>query len=222
MKRLLMIAFLPLITATIAVAEENFLPSGPGYSTEIDSVPDIASVKDKLNAKADVIESDLYRRAREAQLSNSYMRRFFSEVREQRSRFLDRLLISELSTRPAPDAGLQQFLTCDISCDSSWRYCFAALQPFIAAMLNHIWAITLLCRTPRPRLYCMPISINWSPVALPPMSRSGMLISEFTLVILRYPVVHFFWCPKAIFMACAAAFRSPHMQEIGGEIRRDT
>ncbi len=79
MKRLLMIAFLPMITATIAVAEENFLPSGPGYSTEIDSVPDIASVKDKLNARADVIESDLYRRAREAQLSNSYMRRFFSE-----------------------------------------------------------------------------------------------------------------------------------------------
>jgi hypothetical protein len=78
MKRLLLCAILPLM-ATAAIAEENFLPTGPGYSTEIDSIPEISSAKDKLNAGTDVIESDLYRRAREAQLSDSYMRRFFSE-----------------------------------------------------------------------------------------------------------------------------------------------
>ncbi len=86
MRRFLLGVFLFWVPSA-ALAEENFVPTGPGYSTEIDSVADINSVRDKLNAGADVIESDIYRRAREAQQNDSYIRRFFSEPENSGSDF---------------------------------------------------------------------------------------------------------------------------------------
>jgi hypothetical protein len=87
MKRLLLTAMLSLPLPGLAMAEENFVPTGPGYSTEIDSVADINSARDKLNAGTDVIESDIYRRARENQQRDSYLRRFFSDTENSGSDF---------------------------------------------------------------------------------------------------------------------------------------
>jgi hypothetical protein len=70
---------LPLIFAGPTLAYENFIPSGAGYSSEISSIPELNSSRDKVNAAADLIESDLFRKAKEAQVKDSYIRRFFSE-----------------------------------------------------------------------------------------------------------------------------------------------
>jgi hypothetical protein len=87
MKYLLLIATMILPTSGLVMADENFVPTGPGYSTEIDSVAEINSVRDKLNARTDIIESDIYRRAREQQLRDSYIRRFFSDTENSGSDF---------------------------------------------------------------------------------------------------------------------------------------
>jgi hypothetical protein len=79
MKSLVLILVLPLAFATQGVAYENFIPSGTGYSSEIDSIPELNSDRDKINAGTDLIESDLFRKARDAQVKDSYIRRFFSE-----------------------------------------------------------------------------------------------------------------------------------------------
>ncbi len=87
MTKTVLLVSLLFVLAGPVMAYENFIPSGQGYSTEVDSVAEIDSARDKLNAQTDIIESDIYRKAREEQLKDSYMRRFFSEHEGSGSNF---------------------------------------------------------------------------------------------------------------------------------------
>ena len=87
MKTILLSLPIALFLACPAGAYETFIPTGPGYSTDVDSVPEINSDIDQLKAGADIIESDIYRRAREEHQNDSYLKRFFSEPENAGSDF---------------------------------------------------------------------------------------------------------------------------------------
>ncbi len=70
-----------------ASAYENFIPLGTGYSTEVDSLAEINSDRDKVIVQADIFETDLYRRAREEKLRESYIGRTFSDPETSGSDF---------------------------------------------------------------------------------------------------------------------------------------
>jgi hypothetical protein len=87
MKVLLASAILTACVAMQASAAENFIPTGPGYSTAIDSLAELNSERDQITLGADIIETDIYQRAREAQQRDSHLRRFFSEQENSGSDF---------------------------------------------------------------------------------------------------------------------------------------
>jgi hypothetical protein len=57
-------------------AYENFIPMGTGYSTEVSEVPTFDSERGQVIQETDLIESEQYRRKREAQAFDSYVNRF--------------------------------------------------------------------------------------------------------------------------------------------------
>jgi hypothetical protein len=68
------------IFMTPALAYENFIPLGTGYSTAIDSIPEFSSRRDALNVQADIFETENYRRMREQRAYDSMFSRFFSDA----------------------------------------------------------------------------------------------------------------------------------------------
>jgi hypothetical protein len=62
-----------------AVAYENFIPLGTGYSTEVDSLPSFGSERAEISARADVYETELYFIDRKAKEDDSLFRRFQSD-----------------------------------------------------------------------------------------------------------------------------------------------
>jgi hypothetical protein len=87
MKRALIALTITVATTTSALAYENYIPSGTGYSPEIDAIPELNSDRDQLNAATDAIETEIYRRAYEKQVNDSYIRRFFSDTENSGSDF---------------------------------------------------------------------------------------------------------------------------------------
>jgi hypothetical protein len=80
MRRLLVIApALMVLGFPHASAFETFIPMGTGYSTEISEVPAFDSSRGRVNQEADIIETEIYRRQREAQMRDSRMSRFKSD-----------------------------------------------------------------------------------------------------------------------------------------------
>jgi hypothetical protein len=59
-----------------ASAYENFIPLGTGYSTDVSEVPSFDSERGQVVQETDIIESEIYRRKREAQAFDSYVNRF--------------------------------------------------------------------------------------------------------------------------------------------------
>jgi hypothetical protein len=65
--------------AAPAMAYENFIPLGTGYSTEVQSVPEFDSTRGRVNQEADIIESEIYRLKRQDVQRDSHINRFFSD-----------------------------------------------------------------------------------------------------------------------------------------------
>lgn len=62
-----------------ALAYENFIPLGTGYSTAVGSLPLFESEEGQVIQKTDIYESEIYRRARGDAEFDSRMRQFFSD-----------------------------------------------------------------------------------------------------------------------------------------------
>jgi hypothetical protein len=75
------------LTVSGAAAYENYVPLGTGYSTEIDSVAELNTTRDKVTVQSDIIETELYWKERENRIRDSHMNRFFSETESSGSDF---------------------------------------------------------------------------------------------------------------------------------------
>ena len=64
-------------TALPAAAYETFIPSGTGYSTEVDSLPALDGELGQAISQTDIYETELNRKAREDAEFDSKLRRFF-------------------------------------------------------------------------------------------------------------------------------------------------
>ncbi|MFT3672107.1 hypothetical protein [Aestuariivirga sp.] len=64
--------------AAEAVAYENFIPMGTGYSTDVDSVPRFGSERSQVNSTTDVLETEIWHRNRDAAEYDSKFRQFQS------------------------------------------------------------------------------------------------------------------------------------------------
>lgn len=62
-----------------ALAYENFIPLGAGYSSEVDSLPNFDSPAGDTSAKTDIYETELYFKARKEIEADSFFRRFQSD-----------------------------------------------------------------------------------------------------------------------------------------------
>ncbi len=61
-----------------ALAYENFIPLGTGYSTKVSELPAVNSDAQSLAVQTDIYETEIYRRALEQRNHNSAIKRFFS------------------------------------------------------------------------------------------------------------------------------------------------
>ena len=61
-----------------AMAYENFIPLGAGYSTDVSSLPALNSQSQAITAQADIYETELYRKQLEQRQHDSYITRFSS------------------------------------------------------------------------------------------------------------------------------------------------
>ena len=66
------------VSAGVAAAYENFIPMGTGYSTEIDNLPNFESDRGQVSVTTDVLETEVYRKNREAAEMDSQFRMFQS------------------------------------------------------------------------------------------------------------------------------------------------
>jgi hypothetical protein len=62
-----------------ALAYENYIPLGTGYSPEVDSLPAFESDAGQISEQTDVYETELYFENRKKALDDSRMREFFSD-----------------------------------------------------------------------------------------------------------------------------------------------
>jgi hypothetical protein len=63
-----------------ALAYENYLPLGTGYSASVDSLPQFDSEEGQVIQQTDVYETELYMKARKRAEEESRMRAFFSDA----------------------------------------------------------------------------------------------------------------------------------------------
>lgn len=63
-----------------ALAFENFIPMGTGYSTDTDSIAEFGSERAQIGARADLYETEIYRFQRDMAEADSYFRRFQSDA----------------------------------------------------------------------------------------------------------------------------------------------
>lgn len=62
-----------------AMAYENYIPLGTGYSSNVDSLPAFESDAGQISEQTDVYETELYFENRKKALDDSRMREFFSD-----------------------------------------------------------------------------------------------------------------------------------------------
>ena len=74
-----------------AMAYENFIPLGHGYSPEEAELPSLNSERDQVSSQTDVYESEIYNRQRRAKLFYSDLNRFSNdqEFKNRGSEFID-------------------------------------------------------------------------------------------------------------------------------------
>lgn len=66
--------------ASPAVAYENYIPLGAGYSPQVDSLPGFDSDAGQVSQQSDVYETELYMQQRKQVEDESRFRRFFSDA----------------------------------------------------------------------------------------------------------------------------------------------
>lgn len=64
-------------TSTIAMAYENYIPLGTGYSANVDSLPQFDSDAGEISRKTDVYETELYLENLKRAQEDSRLRNFF-------------------------------------------------------------------------------------------------------------------------------------------------
>ena len=62
-----------------AVAYENFIPQGHGYSPDDSVLPDFNSEQDRINSQVDIYEAEIYTRLRRAKSFSSQLDQFRNE-----------------------------------------------------------------------------------------------------------------------------------------------
>jgi hypothetical protein len=63
-----------------ALAYENFIPLGTGYSTEVGELTELGTEEGEIRQRADEHETEIYFDGREAAESDSRFRQFFSDA----------------------------------------------------------------------------------------------------------------------------------------------
>jgi hypothetical protein len=66
-------------TAPAAMAYENYIPLGTGYSTNVDKLPRFESDAGQVSQQTDVYETELYLKNRKKVEDDSRFREFFSD-----------------------------------------------------------------------------------------------------------------------------------------------
>ncbi len=66
--------------APSAMAYENYIPLGTGYSANVDSVPQFESEEGLVIQQTDIYETELYMKARKRVEDESRLREFFSDA----------------------------------------------------------------------------------------------------------------------------------------------
>lgn len=72
-----------------AQAVENFIPLGQAFAPGDDDIPPIGSEQDRVNAQADIYETESYRRALREKQFETRLNHFQSEPRNIGDEFLD-------------------------------------------------------------------------------------------------------------------------------------
>jgi hypothetical protein len=62
-----------------ALAYENYIPLGAGYSSNVDSLPAFDSEAGQISQETDVYETELYKKGRKSIEDESRFRQFFSD-----------------------------------------------------------------------------------------------------------------------------------------------
>ena len=65
--------------SSAAMAYENYIPLGTGYSTNVDSLPTFDSNAGEISSKTDIYETEIYMLNRKKAEQDSQLRRFFSD-----------------------------------------------------------------------------------------------------------------------------------------------
>jgi hypothetical protein len=78
--RIVLVLSAGLAGASAALAYENYLPLGTGYSSNVDSLPSFDSEVGQVNQQADVYETEIYMLGRKRVEDDSRMRSFFSDA----------------------------------------------------------------------------------------------------------------------------------------------
>jgi hypothetical protein len=79
MRSLLLAVLLGALSAPQAMAYENYLPLGAGYSPSVDTLPEFSSEAGRVSQQSDIYESELYRIGRTQIEEDSRFRQFFSD-----------------------------------------------------------------------------------------------------------------------------------------------
>jgi hypothetical protein len=66
--------------ATPAMAYENYIPLGAGYSPQVDSLPGFETDAGRVSQQSDVYETELYMQQRKQAEDDSRLRQFFSDA----------------------------------------------------------------------------------------------------------------------------------------------
>lgn len=77
--RALLLFSLAAIVASPAMAYENFIPLGTGYSPDVSEVPAFESEDGRKIARSDSYETDIYLKMRKKIEDESRLRQFFSD-----------------------------------------------------------------------------------------------------------------------------------------------
>ena len=79
MRAISLVFVLALAASPAAMAYENYIPLGTGYSPNVDSLPAFESDAGQVSQRSDEYETELYFENRKRALDDSRMREFFSD-----------------------------------------------------------------------------------------------------------------------------------------------
>lgn len=79
LKSVLVAAGIVAMSSTVALAYDTFIPLGTAYSPTVSSLPEMNSEQDHINLQADIFETEIYMKERDARIHDSYIRRVLSQ-----------------------------------------------------------------------------------------------------------------------------------------------